>query len=186
MSSLHRPELLKLAVELDTIQSLIKLLHSKAASAASPAPKESEHAAVSQPANSAATTTVYKSAVAAAKAARLAAAAMAAAAAVEDAATLRKGCLMSLAAIAMQGDEARQKMMEGGRMMSAVVPSLSDSDVSIRVAAAECLRGLSKSVKLLRGGSIPDTVAAPLVAMLQDSQCSDVQVGLFANSLYSL
>lgn len=175
---LYRPELLKLAVELDTIQTLIRLLHSKAASAVGiPSKPEVASGAALSMTSSTGLVPIFKSSAAAAKAARLAAASAAADAAAEDAITLRKGCLLSLAALAMQGDEARQRMIDGGRLLTAVVSGLSDSGSEIRGAAAGCLRGLSRSVKLLRGTSIPTTVAGPLVALLQEEQATDVQVG---------
>eukprot|EP00878_Enallax_costatus_P014315 GHUV01014973.1.p1 GENE.GHUV01014973.1~~GHUV01014973.1.p1 ORF type:complete len:411 (+),score=143.93 GHUV01014973.1:1038-2270(+) len=80
----------------------------------------------------------------------------------------------------MQGDTARQKMMEGGRLITVVVSSLNDSDLETKVAAVGCLRGLSRSVKMLRGSTIPNSVAGPLVTMMQDSQAIEVQVAAAA------
>jgi hypothetical protein len=46
----------------------------------------------------------------------------------------------------------------------------------VRQEAASVLRGLSRSVRLLRGPSLPPTLAGPLVALLLDSTASGVQV----------
>ncbi|KAF8055946.1 ARMC8 [Scenedesmus sp. PABB004] len=88
---------------------------------------------------------------------------------------LRRGCLLALGALALQGDAARAQMVEGGRLVTTVVAALADADAQVRAAAAVCLRGLCRSARLLRGGTFPDGVAAPLVALLQDSAASEVQ-----------
>lgn len=46
----------------------------------------------------------------------------------------------------------------------------------VRIGAANTLRGLSRSVRILRGTSLTPNLAPPLVALLQDSSNSDVQV----------
>jgi vesicle coat complex subunit len=78
----------------------------------------------------------------------------------------------------MHSDVARQKMVaeNSGKLIQVVVAALADPNADVRGAAALCLRGLCRSARLLRAGSIPAAVAAPLVTLLQDASTSDVQV----------
>jgi hypothetical protein len=46
----------------------------------------------------------------------------------------------------------------------------------VRLGAANTLRGLSRSVRILRGTALTPNLAAPLVALLNDSSSSAVQV----------
>lgn len=181
-----RPQLLQLAVDLDAIKLLVKLLGSKAAAA-------NEHGSSSDPTTAADVlcgsrrsngSALRRAPSTAAAKARAAAAVAAATAAATAAVQLRHGCLAALGALAMHGDAARQKMMAelGGRLVQLAVAALSDADAGVRAAAALCLRGLSRSVRLLRSGSIPAGAAGPLVALLQDSSASDLQVGVLLHA----
>jgi hypothetical protein len=97
-----RPELLKLALELDAVKLLISLLSSPAA--AGPHQNGDSKAADI-----------------------LSVAAAATAAATAAAVELKRGCLLALAALALQGDAARQQMVDG-RLVQLVVAALSDTD----------------------------------------------------------
>jgi hypothetical protein len=46
----------------------------------------------------------------------------------------------------------------------------------VRLGAANTLRGLSRSVRILRGTALTSNLAPPLMALLQDSSATDVQV----------
>jgi hypothetical protein len=46
----------------------------------------------------------------------------------------------------------------------------------VRLGAANTLRGLSRSVRVLRGPTLTPDLAAPLVTLLQDSSSCEVQV----------
>jgi hypothetical protein len=181
----RRPELLQLAVDLDAIKLLIKLLSSKAAAATATATGQHDTIPTAGTAAANGASSSSKPTSTAAAKARAAAAAAATAAAAAAAVQLRRGCLAALAALAMHGDVARTKMVseQGSKLVQLVVAALSDADADVRAAAALCLRGLCRSARLLRGGSIPAAVAGPLVALLQDAGSSEVQVSCWSKSV---
>jgi hypothetical protein len=171
---------------LDTIKLLIGILSSKAASpAAAAAAGIADPTAAAPAAKGAISSSSSKAPSTAASKARAAAAAAGTAAASAAAVQLRHGCLTALAALAVHSEctspaiaVARQKMVaeHSGKLIQVVVAALSDPVADVRGAAALCLRGLCRSARLLRCGSIPADVAAPLVTLLQDASASDVQV----------
>jgi hypothetical protein len=168
-------------MDLDVIKLLIKILTSNAAAATLSglgAADPTAAGAAAPAAKGASSSSSSKAPSTAAAKARAAAAAAASAAAAAAAVQLRCGCLTALAALAMHSDVARQKMVteQSGKLVQVVVAWLADADADVRAAAALCLRGLCRSARLLRGGSIPAAVAAPLVTLLQDASASEVQV----------
>ena len=63
--------------------------------------------------------------------------------------------------------------MEGSYARACVVLCVR---AGVRLGAANTLRGLSRSVRILRGVALTPNLAPPLVALLQDSSATDVQV----------
>ncbi|KAF6261181.1 armadillo-type protein [Scenedesmus sp. NREL 46B-D3] len=144
---------------LGAIKLLVKVLASKAAGE----PGANDATAAAAPATKASSSSKAPPASTAVAAARASAAAAAAGAAAAAAVRLRRGCLAALAALAMHGEAARQKVAaeQGGRLLQLAW---------LRWAMQ------TQGARLLRGGGIPAAVAAPLVALLQDAGASEVQV----------
>lgn len=87
---------------------------------------------------------------------------------------LKAGVLHALGTLCLYWDDARQQVIHS-KVMSTVVQGLSDSDETIRAAAALALRALSRSVRTLRASVVDADVAAPLCRLLSDDNV-EVQV----------
>lgn len=83
--------------------------------------------------------------------------------------------LQALAGLAIGSESARQQMVDS-RIVPILAAALTEPDAGVRLAAANTLRGLSRSVRILRGTALTPNLAGPLVALLQDSSASEVQV----------
>ncbi|KAJ1985190.1 hypothetical protein H4R34_000148 [Dimargaris verticillata] len=88
--------------------------------------------------------------------------------AVSDMDRLRESVLIALAALCSNSEACRDKLAARG--LRAIVQSLGYRHAGIRVAACQCIRSLSRSVKQLRTHLVDVKVGGPLYKLLDDPQ----------------
>ncbi|KAJ1653418.1 hypothetical protein IWQ61_006448 [Dispira simplex] len=79
---------------------------------------------------------------------------------------LKEGILIAIAALCSQSEMCREKM--AGRSLSAIVRALGHPHPNVRIAACQCIRSLSRSVKLLRTQLLEASVGEPLYRLVDD------------------
>ncbi|RKP20485.1 ARM repeat-containing protein, partial [Rozella allomycis CSF55] len=87
---------------------------------------------------------------------------------------LKETCLLAIAAISALREECRKQVIDC-KLLPQIVKSLEDEDPSIRAAACQCAKSLSRSVKNLRTNLIDSGIAIPLLKLLNDPSL-DVQL----------
>ncbi|KAJ1970428.1 hypothetical protein H4R35_005868 [Dimargaris xerosporica] len=90
--------------------------------------------------------------------------------AVSDMDRLRESVLIALAALCSNSEACRDKLAARG--LRAIVQSLGYRHAGIRMAACQCIRSLSRSVKQLRTQLVDVKVGGPLYKLLDDPQLS--------------
>ena len=80
---------------------------------------------------------------------------------------------MAIAAICSLKEECRKQVIDA-KVLPHIVSALENPDASIRAAACQCTRSLSRSVKNLRTNLVDAGIAVPLVKLLSDDSM-DVQ-----------
>lgn len=78
-----------------------------------------------------------------------------------------QACLLAAASLALTNEKNRKGLVDAD-LLGHVVGLLSDEDLSVRVAACQCARALSRSVGVLRTHLIEAGSAEPLCSMLED------------------
>ncbi|PWN42663.1 ARM repeat-containing protein [Ceraceosorus guamensis] len=83
---------------------------------------------------------------------------------------LREAVLTALAALAFQRDEIRRALVDATSpaLLPLIVPSLTATDLGIRVAACRLVRALSRSISILRTSLVDAGVAEKLIGMIKD------------------
>ncbi|CEH15299.1 Proteins containing armadillo/beta-catenin-like repeat [Ceraceosorus bombacis] len=83
---------------------------------------------------------------------------------------LREAVLTALAALAFQRDEIRRALVDATSpaLLPLIVPSLTATDLGIRVAACRLVRALSRSISILRTSLVDAGVAEKLICMIKD------------------
>ncbi|KAJ1960496.1 hypothetical protein IWQ62_004210 [Dispira parvispora] len=79
---------------------------------------------------------------------------------------LKEGILIAIAALCSQSEMCREKM--ASRSLTAIVRALGHPHPNVRIAACQCIRSLSRSVKLLRTQLLEASVGEPLYRLVDD------------------
>lgn len=77
---------------------------------------------------------------------------------------LKENALFAIAALSQSEDNCRMRVVEAG-LVPFMAAALSSEEASIREAACQCFRSLSRSVKLLRSALSDVDLATPLIAV---------------------
>lgn len=83
-------------------------------------------------------------------------------------------CLLAIAQLTLLRDDLRRKVAEE-RLLPRIVAYLRSSSVTLRGAAAECVRALSRSANMLRSGLVEAGAATPLFELLSDDEDDSVR-----------
>ncbi|GAA5879254.1 hypothetical protein JCM16303_003138 [Sporobolomyces ruberrimus] len=103
----------------------------------------------------------------------------------EDDVRTRKGILDSLASLTADSELNRRFLLDA-RLLRHVISSLQYPVVSVRIAACQVVRALSRSVNVLRTDFVEGNAEGPLIQLLandEDEQVQQMATAVFANLL---
>ncbi|KAF9974157.1 Armadillo repeat-containing protein 8 [Actinomortierella ambigua] len=81
---------------------------------------------------------------------------------------LKENSLLALAAISQMKEDCRRKVIET-KVLPHIVAAMTHPSVGVRIAACQCTRGLSRSVKNLRTCLVDAGIEEPLMKLLSDT-----------------
>ncbi|KAI5477426.1 Armadillo repeat containing protein [Pseudohyphozyma bogoriensis] len=98
------------------------------------------------------------------------------AASLEEAARLREGALLVIACIAGNRSDTYKQHILSAKLLPTLVDSLSHPSAGVRAAACHCLRGVARSVNVLRTSLVEMGAARPIYNLLRDGEDLLVQI----------